>query len=153
MTPRRPSLNSAPHSKLPATRPSHICTGSRLEGTRARYTGQRQFTRSGREARYCTPPRNIFPSSLGLPAHRHRLFRPRVALLSVRRVPIVVSRRTIPHFGRRLGEHGEQAHAAHVPETVIVYNNATSHERITDVATDLYSLGNVSRLDGPKKFR
>ena len=65
----------------------------------------------------------------------------------------MVSPSTNYPLGRRLGDHSEQAHVAHVPETVVVYNNATSHERIIDLATDLYSAGNVPRLDGPKKFR
>ena len=65
-------------------------------------------------------------------------------------------RRTILRKRRRLGEHGEHAVAAHVPETLIEKNNATNHGQTVDLATaklnDLYGRGNVPRLNGPKKF-
>ena len=58
-----------------------------------------------------------------------------------------------PSLWATAGRAWRTGYAAHVPETVVVYSNVTSHERIIDLTTDLYSAGNVPRLDGPKKFR
>ena len=66
-------------------------------------------------------------------------------------------RRTIPRYGRQLGEHGEYASPAHVPETVVVTTitpQATGKQLTVaaDKTNNPYGGGNVPRLDGPQKL-
>ena len=75
-TPRRTLLNSVPNSRPPATTPiayPHLALAARLECRRAAVHGPTSV-HSVRSRSAITPPRKIFLSTLGLRAHRHRLF-------------------------------------------------------------------------------
>ena len=77
------------------------------------------------------------------------------------RAPIVVPRRTIPHYGRQQGEHGEHASLAHVPETVVVRGGEQQQRpdprpnggpRSRQILRPVWR-GSIPRLGGPQQFR